>query len=424
MNRNNYLFLILLFFCSTNLLSAQSKAEKKPIKVKFGGYVHSLFTYDTRQTVSAREGHIFLYPKDELLDANGKDINKGGVFNLASIQTRFRAKITGPDFLGAKTSGLLEADFIGMSNSDVNGVRMRHAFVNLSWGKTSLLVGQTWSPLFVTEVFPGTVGANAGLPFKPFARNPQIRLTHKTENWKFLAALATERDHISKGPDGASTKYLQNAGLPIVQGQVHYYAGKHIIGASAEYKTIKPSLSSTTGSKETSDLKSWKNDETLSSWAMMGYFKLDFNPVTFKAQATYGSNLTDMLMLGGYAAKSLNSITNEASYTPIKVLATWADLSYKKNDYEFAVMAGYSKNYGADDNVVPGMIYSRSQSIGELYRIAPRVSKKINQLKIELEVEHTAAAYADQNGMNDKAEVINSHSVANTRVMLGLCYFF
>uniref|UniRef100_UPI0035636387 hypothetical protein n=1 Tax=Ancylomarina sp. TaxID=1970196 RepID=UPI0035636387 len=66
MNRNNYLFLILLFFCSTNLLSAQSTEEKKPIEVKFGGYVHSLFTHDTRQTVSAREGFILLYPKDEL----------------------------------------------------------------------------------------------------------------------------------------------------------------------------------------------------------------------------------------------------------------------------------------------------------------------------------------------------------------------
>ncbi len=279
MKRNNYLFLFILFFCSTSLLSAQSKEGKKPIKVKFGGYVHSLFSYDTRQTVSAREGHIFLYPKDELLDDNGKDINKGGVFNLAAIRTRFNAKITGPDVLGAKTSGLLEADFIGNSNTDVNGVRLRHAYVNLSWGKTSLLVGQTWSPLFVAEVFPGTVGANSGLPFKPFTRNPQIRLTHKTENWKFLAALATERDHISTGPDGSSNKYLQNAGLPIMQGQVHYYAGKHIIGASAEFKTIKPTLRTETG---------YKADETLSSWAMMGYFKLDFSILRYKVKHPSG----------------------------------------------------------------------------------------------------------------------------------------
>jgi len=417
MKRNNYLFLLILFFCSTSVLSAQSTEEKKPIKVKFGGYVHSLFTYDTRQTVSAREGFILLYPKDELLDANGKDINEGGVYNMAVIQSRVNAKITGPDILGAKTNGLLEAEWIGNAESDVNGMRLRHAFVNLNWGKTSLLVGQTWSPLFVAEVFPATVGANAGLPFKPFARNPQVRLTHKTDNWKFLAAIASERDYTSTGPNGSSNQYLRNSGLPILQGQVHYYAGKHLIGASAEFKNIKPTLETTSG---------YKADETLSSWAMMAYFKLNFKPVTFKAQATYGSNLTDVLMLGGYAAKSLNSVTNEAAYTPIKVLGTWADVSYKKNDYEFALLAGYSKNLGADDTVIPGMVYSRGSNIGELYRIAPRVSKKINNLKLELEAEYTAAAYADLTvgAINEKAEVINSHWVGNTRISVGLYYFF
>ncbi len=146
MNRNNYLFLLILLFCSTSLLSAQSKEEKKPVKVKFGGYVHSLFTYDTRQTVSAREGLIFLYPQDEKLDLNGKDINKGSVYNMAVLLTRVNAKLTGPDVLGAKTTGLIEAEFVGNSDSDANGLRMRHAYVNLDWGKTSLLIGQTWSP--------------------------------------------------------------------------------------------------------------------------------------------------------------------------------------------------------------------------------------------------------------------------------------
>tara|TARA_R110001583_G_scaffold11547_2_gene51973 strand:+ start:21954 stop:23207 length:1254 start_codon:yes stop_codon:yes gene_type:complete len=417
MKRNNYLFLFILFFCSTSLLSAKSKEEQKPIKVKFGGYLHSLFSYDTRQTVSAREGFILLYPKDELLDDSGKDINKGGVYNMAVIQSRVNAKITGPDILGAKVNGLIEADWIGNADSDVNGMRLRHAFVNLDWGKTSLLVGQTWSPLFVAEAFPATVGANVGLPFKPFARNPQIRLTHKTKSWKFLAALASERDHISTGPKGSSTEYLRNSGLPIMQGQIHYYAGKHLIGASAEFKNIKPTLVTPSG---------YKADETLSSWILMGYFKLDFKPLTFKAQATYGSNMTDVLMLGGYAASNINATSQEASYTPIKVLGTWADLSYQKNNYTFALLAGYSKNYGADDKVVPGMVYSRGANIGELYRISPRVSKKFNKLKLELEIEHTAAAYADSNdgAINEKAEVINSHWVSNTRVMLGLYYFF
>ncbi|MFA9370515.1 MAG: DcaP family trimeric outer membrane transporter [Labilibaculum antarcticum] len=419
MKQINYLLLLTLFCVGIPTANAQEKKDE--IKVKFGGYVHSLFTYDTRQTVSAREGFILLYPKDELLDGSGKDINKGGVYNMAVIQSRVNAKITGPEILGAKTNGLLEAEFIGNAESDVNGLRLRHAFVNLDWGKTSLLIGQTWSPLFNAEIFPGTVGANAGLPFKAFSRNPQLRLTHKTGNWKFLAAIASERDYTSTGPDGASNKYLRNAGIPILQGLVHYYAGKHVIGLSGEFKNIKPSLTSTTGSAEDGDLTSWKNDETLSSWAVVASYKLNLKPITFKTQTTYGTNLTDVLMLGGYAAKSVNPMTSEASYTGIKVLGTWADISYKKNNFELALLAAYSKNMGAEDKVISGMIYSRGKNIGELYRIAPRVSKRFENFKMELEVEYTAAAYGD---VTEMAEVENTHWVGNTRISAGFYYFF
>lgn len=419
MKKFNYLVVLLLLCASFTGSIAQKK--ENPVSIKFGGFAHSLFTYDTRQTVSAREGLILLYPKDELLDASGKDMNKGGVYNLAVIMSRVNAKITGPEILGAKTKALIEAEFVGNGESDVNGMRLRHAYVNLDWGKTSLLIGQTWSPLFVTEVFPGTCGANAGLPFKPFARNPQVRLTHKTGNWKLLAAIASERDYVSTGPEGSSNKYLRNAGLPILQAQAHYYTGKLLLGASGEIKNIKPSLGSTTGSVENGDLQSWKNDETLTSWALMGYFKLDLNPITIKAQTTYGSNLTDVLMLGGYAAKSLNPMTNEASYTGIKVIGSWADISYKKNNFELALLAGYTKNLGADDKVQAGMIYSRGSNIGEIYRIAPRISKRIKNLKYELEAEYTAAAYGTT---TEKAKVVDTHWVGNTRITVGLYYFF
>lgn len=419
MKKLNYLLLLFVSLVSISGLKAQKK--ELPISVKFGGYVHSLFTYDTRQTVAAREGHILLYPKNEILDAAGKDINEGGVYNMAVIQSRINAKITGPEILGAKSSGLLEAEFIGNGESDTNGMRLRHAFVNLDWGKTSLLIGQTWSPLFVAEVFPFTVGANAGLPFKPFARNPQVRITHKTDNWKLLAAIASERDYTSTGPEGSSNKYLRNAGLPILQGQVHYYAGKHLIGVSGEYKNLKPSLMSTTGSTETGDLQYWKNDETISSWAMMGYFKLNFEPVTFKAQATYGTNMTNVLMLGGYAVKSLNPLTNEASYTGIKVLGTWAELLYQKEDWLCAFLVGYAKNLGAEDRVVNSLIYARGKDIGKLYRLAPRVCKKYKNLKFEFEAEYTAAAYGK---ITDKAKVTDTKWIGNTRYSLGVYYFF
>ncbi len=411
----------LLFVLLTSVMCLNAQQKKLPLSIQFGGYVHTLFTYDTRQTVSAREGHILFYPANELLDAQGKDINRNPVFHMAVIQSRLHAKIKGPEILGAQSNGLLEAEFVGNGESDVNGFRLRHAFVNLDWGNTSLLLGQTWSPLFVAEVFPVTVGANAGLPFKPFARNPQLRLTHCLKNWKFLFALASERDYTSTGPDGSGNQYLKNAGLPIFQAQLHHCTKNCLLGISGEYKKLKPSLMSSTGSHENGDYKQWKNDEAISSWALMSYVKLNVAPLTFKAQTTYGTNMTNVLMLGGYAVKDLNPETNEASYTGIRVLGTWAEFSYQKNNWDWAFFGGYSKNLGAEDFVVNQLIYARGKDIASLYRLAPRVCKSHQNLKFEFEVEYTATAYGT---LTEKAKVINTNRVANTRFSLGISYFF
>ncbi|RUT73553.1 DcaP family trimeric outer membrane transporter [Ancylomarina longa] len=413
MKRLNYLLILLVFLgVSTNELCAQKKLSELPISLKIGGYVHSAFTFDSRQTVSAREGHVLLYPKNVFLDPAGRDINAASSYNMAVIQSRTWMRITGPEILGAKTTGLLEAEFMGNSEADVNGFRIRHAYVNLDWGKTSLLIGQTWAPLFVVEVMPGQIGTNSGLPFKPFARNPQVRFTYKSGKWKLLAALLSERDYTSTGPDGSSNKYLRNAGLPMAQGQIHFYPGKHIFGVTGEVKNIKPALMTSTG---------YKADETLTSWSVLAYAKLNFKPFTFKIHSTYGSNLTDVLMTGGYAAKSINPVTNEASYTPIKILAGWCDLDYTPGKIGFGIFGGYSKNLGADDKVVSGMVYSRGSNIGELYRIAPRITASMKNMKIQLESEYTAAAYGV---INENAEVDHQKWVGNNRITLGLYYFF
>ncbi|MFA8433631.1 MAG: DcaP family trimeric outer membrane transporter [Marinifilaceae bacterium] len=416
--KNTTFVLTLLLLMSSLWGNAQEKKKPFPISVKMGGYVHTGFIYDSRQTVSAREGHVMLYPKNEILDPNGKDLNASNSFNMAVIQSRTWTRITGPEILGGKSSGLLEAEFMGNGEKDVNGFRVRHAYVKLDWGKTSLLVGQTWSPMFTLEVLPGQVGTNSGLPFKPFARNPQVRLTHRTDNWKFLAAILTERDYTSTGPDGASNKYVRNAALPIAQGQIHYYAGKHLFGTTAEVKTIKPALSN---SIETENgTVNYQADNTLTSWAVMGYAKFDFKPFTFKVQSTYGSNLTDVLMLGGYAEKSVDATTGEAEFTPIEILAGWCDLDYTPGKVGVGVFAGYSQNLGANDEIA-GSIYSRGKDIDELYRIAPRVNVNLKNLRLQLEGEYTAAAYGVT---NSKGKVDNAQWVGNTRMTLAVYYFF
>lgn len=54
-------------------------------------------------------------------------------------------------------------DFRG-SGTTFSTVRLRHAYLNLDWGKPSLLLGQTWHPLY-GDVAPQILNLNMGAPF-------------------------------------------------------------------------------------------------------------------------------------------------------------------------------------------------------------------------------------------------------------------
>ncbi|NOY50562.1 MAG: hypothetical protein GXO88_08375, partial [Chlorobi bacterium] len=165
--------LFLMFFVPVVVYSQ----DGSKFGIKFHGFVKSDLLFDSRQTVDVREGHFLLYPKNELPDIEGNDINAKSSFNLLSIQTRLKGFITGPDIGKIKTSAYLEGEFFGMNNADINGFRLRHAFIKLKWETASLLVGQYWHPFFAVNCYPGTVSFNTGSPFQPFSRNPQIRFT-------------------------------------------------------------------------------------------------------------------------------------------------------------------------------------------------------------------------------------------------------
>jgi hypothetical protein len=194
-----------------------------PVGVKFSGYVRTDVIYDTRQSTPSggiREGHFYLYPENVSLDANKVDINAQPNFHILSFQTRVRADISGPDAFGAKISGVIEAEFFGTSEADINGLRLRHAFTKLDWKKSSLLMGQTWHPMFPAECFPGTLSFNTGAPFTPFSRNPQIRFTYKPGKISASVTAYSQRDFTSTGPDGSSNKYMKNSGLPGMNAQL------------------------------------------------------------------------------------------------------------------------------------------------------------------------------------------------------------
>ena len=405
-----YLLTILILVCSSTIIFSQT--EKPAFGITFSGFLKTDIMFDSRQTVSAREGHFLLYPSPEVLDINDEDINAKPNFNILSIQSRLTGKITGPDAFGAKTSGQLEAEFFGTSDGDINGFRLRHAFIKMDWENTSLLVGQTWHPMFITDLVPGTVSFNTGAPFNPFSRNPQIRFSVSVDKFKFMVAAISQRDFQSNGPAGFSSSYLRNSVLPEMHAQVLFASGGHFAGLAFDYKKLTPLLKTT---------QNVSTDASVNTFGASAFFKLNLDPVTIKTQGVYGSNLADLMMLGGYAVKSIDTVSGIQEYTDLKSFSVWCDISTGK-EIEFGLFGGYSKSLGASDNIA-GSYYGRGTDIENLFRVSPRVQFNSGKTRISTELEYTSAGYGTPDNM-DKGKIKDIKSVANIRLLVAFFYFF
>ncbi|MGB4703885.1 MAG: hypothetical protein WBI18_02235 [Candidatus Saccharicenans sp.] len=391
---------------------ANAESQDDKITLSFSGFIKTDVLYDTRQTVSIREGHFLLYPKDQLLDPDGRDQNAKDSFHILSIQTRLALRITGPKALGAKTQGYIEGEFFGHSDPDINGFRLRHAYLKLNWTKSELMIGQFWHPMFITESFPEVVSFNTGAPFEPFSRAPQIRFTWNEGNFSLSAAALSQRDFASTGPDSVSTVYFRNAAFPELNLKVAYTDEKLLLGGGLNSLKIVPRLSTGTG---------YRADEAITSGAFYAFARLKTAPLTVKTQITYGGNLHHLTMLGGYAVSEIGSEPElRWSYASVNTGSAWLEIQTNESRWQVGVFGGYSKNYGAGKDIV-GNIYSRGDTIDHLLRFAPRLVLNAGKVRLAQEVELTSAAY----GQRDiRGRVNPSRTVTNLRLLFAAYYFF
>lgn len=387
-----------------------SDDEGKKFGIRFTGFIKSDYWVDSRQVLASREDIFLFYPLNKASDAHGNDLNARPSFNFSAVTSRLTGIISGPDAFGAKTSGVLEADFSGVTNADINGFRLRHAYGKLRWEKTEMLFGQYWHPMFVTEVFPNVISLNTGAPFQPFIRNPQIGITRFFKKYSLNFTLLSQRDNSSPGPNNFSPDYLRNSMIPNAHLQLMYKAESHVWGLAADYKVLKP--------KFVND-RNEKTSETLGSASIMAYYKYTHNDFLISTKSIYGQNLTEHLMMGGYAQSTYDSITGMETYTPTNHINIWCILAYGGN-VRYSLFTGFSKNLGTthDNN---GVYYARGEDIDYLYRIAPSVSVISGTVQLSTEIEYTVAAYGIP---NQKGQVKNTEEIGNLRLLFTFFYFF
>ena len=151
----------------------------------------------------------------------------------------------------------------------------------------------------------------------------------------------------------------------------------------------------------------------------MAFTKIQLGAFKFLAETVYGSNLTDYTMLGGYAVSSTDPVTKIQKYEALKTFSVWTDLNYA-SFFTYGLFIGDTKNLGSE-NTIENTYFSRGSNINNIYRVAPRVSYKQNDILVCLEYEFTSAAY----GVPDNKGIVqNTTNYNNSRIYTSVYYFF
>lgn len=388
---------------------------------KMYGFVRADAFYDTRKSAEAVDGLFLLYPLKPAIDSAGKDLNNIDRVTMTSISSRIGLRTGGGDVFNKKAvlSANLEADFTARSNS--NSFRLRQAWVKLAFKHHVLLMGRTWHPMFNVDVFPATLSINAGAPFNPFNRSPQLRYVYLPSNsWSVLSALLYQNDYKNLGLDASGEvsnqlSLMRNGMIPNLHLQVKYKTENICLGAFADFKSIVPK-ESTTGTEGL-----YKTTERVNSIATGFFAKVKVSRLTFKGKAMLGQNLTDHLMTGGYAIRSINTETGMEEYAASNHFNSWFTAEYG-NDTKVGLFMGYNRNLGFTSDILEQQpIFARGGDIAYLYRVSPYVKWQSERLELWFETELTTAAYGDIK-YSDAGRVGNAKEVTNVRIQFSCVY--
>ena len=402
-----------------------AQENTKP-SVKLYGFIRNYMDFDTRENLSSNSDQFNMIPKDENRNAYGDDLNQRPDIHLLSITTRLGLNITGPEFLGAKTSAKIESDFAGFgSNNTV--LRIRQAWAKMEWEKQSLLVGQAWHPM-MGDMMPDVFSLATGSPFTPFSRTPQARYDYKAGKVTLTATALYQLQYLSYGPNAndltsstTSFEYARKAIIPELYFQAMYKNGGFMAGAGVDILTLKPR----TEFVDNNGVKV-QSDELLHSFSPTLFASYKNGNWGIKGRVTYAQNASHLNMLSGFGVTKIKD-NGEAEYGNLSSITGWIDITYKqkleKGTLTWCLFGGYGKNLGCDkDFVGSDMMYVRGfKNLDSYWRVAPSVLYTHNAMQVGIEYEPTTAGYGT---MKADGSVDRERYVTNHRVCLMMKYNF
>lgn len=396
------------------LTGVSMKAQQSDFSFKLYGRIRGDLFYNSRDNVETVDGLFYMYPKDRVEDADGRDLNATAQGNLYMLYTRLGVDIKGPRIGKATTSAKIEADFRG-SGTTFGVVRLRHAYVQLAWSHSAVLIGQTWHPLF-GDVSPSVLNLSTGAPFQPFNRSPMIRYRYTTPGGVTLTAAAVyQSQYNSPGPDGKTSRYLKDGCIPELYASIDYRSGSWLLGAGADFLSLRPRKQSVV------DGLTYKVDERVSGLTLEAHASYKTHDWIIQGKTLLASNLAHCSMVGGYGVTKVDSRTGEMSYAPSRHSMTWLNVIYQRHRWQPGIFVGYLKNLGTGKQMT-GTTWGTGMDVDRVLEVSPQISYNIGHWKIGMELTPCLAWY----GSMDKADgrIIGTHSVLNQRVLGVAMYNF
>lgn len=393
-----------------SLLALPGFAQQKNFTYKFYGQIRGDLFYNSRANGEIVDGLFHLYPQDRVYDAAGNDLNAQPNGSFYLLYTRLGVDLGGPQIGEIKTSAKIETDFRGYG-TNFSLLRIRHAYVQLAWKKSTLLAGQTWHPLF-GDVFPEMLNLSTGAPFNGFSRAPQIRYRFNSGKLQLTGIAIWQLQFLSMGPTGKNEAYIKNSCVPEFYAAADYKSETLQAGAGVEFLSLVPRT------QTEKDGLVYKVNERVNSVSFEAHAKYQTEDWNLSAKTILGSNLSHVCMLSGFGVSGEDMRTGERQYTPFRQTATWVNVVHGRK-WKQGLFAGYLRNLGAGKKVSEQ--YGVGLDVGQLLTFNLHGAYELPHWRFGVEYSPSTAWYGDANA---KGKVNPNRAVTNHRVTAVMMYRF
>ena len=449
--------ILLSLLLAASAFAAEPSAKDAPVKdhlqnhFKLYGFVRNYFAFDSRESISGT-GDLFYYLPKDVNMVEGEDLNETPSFRFLALTSRlgvdvsgyhignvhFGAKIEGDFYLGLSNSSNTNATKYFPGNTKISGAaqgRLRQAYATITWkdlplndeqkASVGLKVGQAWHPMAAD--IPHVFNLEAGAPFGPFSRTPQVTMDAELgRNWILSASAIWQMQYQSNGPVGNSAIYMKYGCTPEIYAGLTYRTKGFLAKAGLDLLSIKPRVLGT------HDGVTVRVSDRKTSLLYFLYAQYSYKSFAIRAKTTYGESGEHMNLMSGYAKIGENE-DGSWEYASLRSSSSWLSMSIGKK-WQGVLYLGYIKCLGLEEPlagpIAKGDVYFCSNgfsNINQMYRINPQLIYNVGKLNVGLEYQWTAVQYGEyDNGKLNNCGLADKglHWVGNNRINMMVKYNF